>query len=188
MTADVQLTIVGWRHDEEYVSRIEAAIRAAPYPGNIRLVDPQPFASMAQIFAANQIVVLPSVAEPFGRVAAEAAASGLVTIVSDRTGYSECVVDGVHGCVFPAGNVPALQLCLERVMLDPEFARRLQREGRRHAAKCFSTARMVDEIEGFLASAVVSPTRCARFGKLTDASPATAAPSRGDDANRELVG
>jgi glycosyltransferase involved in cell wall biosynthesis len=53
-------------------------------------------------------LVLPSRFDSFGMVVAEALASGLPVIVSDRTGAKELVTEGSNGWVIPAEDVKAL--------------------------------------------------------------------------------
>ena len=176
-TEDMSLTLVGWRHDPDYVRQLEACIDAAAKPANIRLVDPVSFEQMPAVFAEHQILVLPSLVEPFGRVAAEGAAAGLVTIISDRAGISECLADRRHALIFSAGDVMSLTDCLAQIALNSQLAQHLQREGRRLARHFFSTTRMVDEIEAFLVSSVERTTAYDQHSHRTE--PGQAGPSGG---------
>lgn len=67
-------------------------------------------------------VVVPSLYEPFGMVALEAAATGAPLIVSDAGGLAEIIQDGRNGLVVPAGNPQALAAAIGRVVSSPAAA------------------------------------------------------------------
>lgn len=73
-----------------------------------------------QVFNSSDILVLPSLSESFGMVAAEAMARSLPVIASDESGISEYVVACGAGAVFEAGNVEALASILNQ-MLNKRF-------------------------------------------------------------------
>jgi glycosyltransferase involved in cell wall biosynthesis len=156
-TRDLQLTLVGWRHDPDYAKQVEAAIAAAPLPAQFRIDDPVDYAAVPALLARHEILVVPSQVDPLPRAAAEGMAAGLAVVLSANAGISELVVDGQHALIFSAGKVSALAQILRDVVLDPNLAQRLQREGRKHAQMYFSTKRMVDEMESFLADVLAAP-------------------------------
>ena len=63
---------------------------------------------MAEVFAAMDIVVLASDAEPCGRVILEAMASGKPVIATNSGGSPEMIMDGVTGYLFSPGDEAAL--------------------------------------------------------------------------------
>jgi glycosyltransferase involved in cell wall biosynthesis len=56
------------------------------------------------LIAAHDVVLVPSVAEPFGLVAVEAIASGRWVVASDVGGLRDIVVDGVNGTLVADGD------------------------------------------------------------------------------------
>lgn len=64
-------------------------------------VDPR---EIPALIAEHDIVLMPSVAEPFGLVAAEAIASGRWVVASDVGGLREIVADGVNGTLVSDGD------------------------------------------------------------------------------------
>jgi glycogen synthase len=149
-TSDLELTLAGWRHDEDYVEALRQAINAAPNPERFHIHDPVPFEAMPDLFGAHDILVVPSQVDPLPRVAAEGMAAGLPTVVSNQTGISRLLTDRKEALIFSAGDESALAQCLGEIMGNPDFAKTLSYQGRARAFDYFSTRRMVDEIEAFL--------------------------------------
>ena len=69
-------------------------------PG-LRDVEP---GEVPQLMAGHTIVLVPSVAEPFGLVAVEAIASGRWVVASDVGGLRDIVIDGVNGTLVADGD------------------------------------------------------------------------------------
>ena len=67
----------------------------------LRDVDP---AQVPDLMAAHDVVLVPSVAEPFGLVALEAIASGRWVVARDVGGLRDIVVDGVNGTLVRDGD------------------------------------------------------------------------------------
>jgi glycogen synthase len=82
-------------------------------------------------FAASDTVVVPSIYEPFGMVALEAAAAGAPLAVSATGGLAEIVEPGVTGMTFPAKDPAALADAVSTLLADGTAARRMAREARR---------------------------------------------------------
>jgi glycogen(starch) synthase len=66
--------------------------------------------------------VLPSLYEPFGIVALEAAAAGTPLITSTAGGLGEAVIDGVTGLSHPPGDVAALTEAIRELLASPAAA------------------------------------------------------------------
>jgi glycosyltransferase involved in cell wall biosynthesis len=83
-------------------------------------------------YCAADLLVLPSLFEPFGLVVNEAMLCGLPVVVSDRVGARfDLVRPGENGFVFPAGNVEALAAILRQSLPDMETRARLGAAARR---------------------------------------------------------
>ena len=91
----------------------------------LRDLDP---AEIPALIAAHDVVLVPSVAEPFGLVAVEAIASGRWVVASAVGGLRDIVIDGVNGTLVPDGDFAG---ALARVPdYDPEtIAHTVERYG-----------------------------------------------------------
>lgn len=94
--------------------------------------------NMPEIYAASDIVVLPSHREGFPNVPLEAAAMGLPVVVSDAVGCRDAVVQGQTGTVVPLGDVRALAEALRTYLDDPELRARHGQAGRQRAVQAFA--------------------------------------------------
>lgn len=92
------------------------------------------------------VAVLTSKSEGMPVSLMEAAACGVPAVATAVGGVPELVEDGVTGLLAPAGDAGALAAALERLLRDPELARRLGAAARRRAEERFSVARQVDRL------------------------------------------
>lgn len=84
------------------------------------------------IYAAADILVLPSHSEPWGVVVNEAMAMGCAVIVSERAGSSADLVEGRDtGLVVPPGDTVRLTAALREAVADPERLRLWRDNSRR---------------------------------------------------------
>ncbi len=80
--------------------------------------------------AAADCAVVPSIYEPFGMVALEAAAAGTPLVVANTGGLREIVEHGITGLTFAPGNPADLADAVTAVLSDEILARRLTRDAR----------------------------------------------------------
>ena len=81
---------------------------------------------LPSVYCASNLMVLPSLYEPFGLVVNEAMICGLPVAVSDRVGARfDLVRAGENGFVFPARDVDALAEILRRILPDREQQTRM---------------------------------------------------------------
>jgi glycosyltransferase involved in cell wall biosynthesis len=75
------------------------------------------------------VLVLPSVFEPWGLVINEVMNAGRAVVVSDRVGCGpDLVKNGENGYVFKAGDIAGLRLALDSILSNPEKCRALGRK------------------------------------------------------------
>ena len=92
--------------------------------------------TLPAVYAAADVLVLPSLSETWGLVVNEAMNLGCPAIVTERAGCAyELVVPGQTGWVFPPGNTGALRQCLEEALSDPERLHQIGENARRHVLK-----------------------------------------------------
>jgi len=95
-------------------------------------------AELRAVNAAADVAVVPSVYEPFGLVALEAAALGTPVVVSDTGGLAEIVVNGETGLTFPALDAAALADAVTEVLRSDVLARRVVRTAREVLARDYA--------------------------------------------------
>ena len=90
--------------------------------------------------------VLPSLAEPFGMVLAEAMAAGVPVVASRVDGMTEVVEDGVTGVLVPPGDPAALAAGIVRAL----EARDTMGPAAREAARRFDADAYADRVHRLL--------------------------------------
>jgi glycosyltransferase involved in cell wall biosynthesis len=90
------------------------------------------------------IFVLPSRAESFGSVFAEAALSCLTLVGTDVGGIPEQIEDGVNGLLVPVEDYVALSDALEKVISDPSYRYTLARSAWEKAKSEYSLTHVVN--------------------------------------------
>jgi glycosyltransferase involved in cell wall biosynthesis len=89
----------------------------------VRLAGPLPADRVAALYAAADLLVLPSRAEPYGMVVTEALARGVPVVASDVDGVPEALglaAGGTApGLLVPPGDVAALRAALREWLTDP---------------------------------------------------------------------
>jgi len=121
---------------------LEACARRAGLGDRLRLLGFR--SDLARIYAALDVVVLPSHSEGMPLAALEAMAAARPVVASQVGGLPEVVVDGETGLLFPPGNRRALVEALGALLADPGRRRRLGLSGRRRYEERFTLARMAD--------------------------------------------
>ena len=82
------------------------------YPGgNVHFLGP--VSDIAALFAAADIMTLPTWYDPFSNACLEALAAGLPVITTNANGFSEILTSEIHGSVVPAGDALALAEAIE---------------------------------------------------------------------------
>jgi glycogen(starch) synthase len=88
------------------------------------------------LYRVAEIVIVPSIYEPFGLVALEAMASGCLCVVADTGGLREVVPgDGTVGVRFPSRDSDALVTILEQFLTDDDARAQVVAEARDHVLR-----------------------------------------------------
>ncbi|CAH0117566.1 D-inositol-3-phosphate glycosyltransferase [Paenibacillus sp. CECT 9249] len=109
------------------------------------MLHPEQFMPFADIF------VLPSRAEAFGSVFAEAALCRLGLIGTDVGGISEQIEDGVNGLLVPPDDKSALCDAMQRLIEDAELRSRLSYAAWEKAKETYSLTRVIDQLRNIYA-------------------------------------
>ncbi|MGY1739518.1 MULTISPECIES: glycosyltransferase family 4 protein [unclassified Blastococcus] len=123
-------TLVGRAdRDPAFAAALERRVAAAGLAGRVRLTGPAPPAALARAYAAADLLVVPSRAEAYGMVAAEALAAGVPVLAAAVGGLPEAVgrtAAGVPGLLVPPGDPAALAGALARWLGDADLRARLR--------------------------------------------------------------
>lgn len=92
---------------------------------------------MPQLYAAMDIVVLPTYREGFPNVLMEAAAMGLPVVATRIPGCVDAVDDGVTGTLVPPRNAEALEAAIRTYLVEPDLRHRHGDAGRRRMLRDF---------------------------------------------------
>ena len=121
----------------------EQAIRCNIYEETIfygYMLHPEQFMPFFDIF------VLPSRAEAFGSVFAEAALCQLALVGTNVGGIAEQIEHGHNGLLVPPDDVPALTAALEKMLADPDYRQRLAHAAWEKAKKMYSLNRVIRQL------------------------------------------
>ena len=117
---------------------VPAGGAAGSIAGKILRIGSVPAVELRSLYAACDVLVVPSIAtptfrEPWGLVVNEAMNRGLPVIASDAVGAAAggLVRDGRNGLVVPAGDSDALAAAIRRLAADPALRARLGEAGAR---------------------------------------------------------
>jgi glycogen(starch) synthase len=111
------------------------------------------------LYRIAEIVIVPSIYEPFGIVALEAMASGCLCVVADTGGLREVVPgDGTVGLRFPREDAGALEEVLEQALSDEQTRAQVVAEAREHVLQFDWTevARRTGQVYGALVARTAS--------------------------------
>jgi glycosyltransferase involved in cell wall biosynthesis len=113
------LVIVG---DGEERAALERQAAATGF-SSIRFCGFRNQSELPRFFDLATVFVLPSRHEPWGLIVNEVMNAARAVVVSDDVGSAaDLIEDGVNGCIFPVGDVDALEKALRRVLDEPGAA------------------------------------------------------------------
>jgi glycogen(starch) synthase len=84
-----------------------------------------PETDLPAVLGAADVAVVPSLYEPFGIVALEAAVAGAPLVVADTGGLRDLAAAGIAAASVPPGNTAALGDAIGKLLVDPVAARRV---------------------------------------------------------------
>ncbi|MCU1392763.1 MAG: glycosyl transferase, group 1 [Ilumatobacteraceae bacterium] len=120
--------------DEGELAPVRAVLQAAHRAADVTIDDAVEPGKVAERLAACDLLVLPSVDEPFPMVVLETLAAGQPVVISDSCGLAPFVTDNGCGLVVPGDDLAALITAVRSLITDPE--RRLAMgEAGRHAVE-----------------------------------------------------
>lgn len=127
--------------------RLEAQIERLGLRDCVELLGAQPGDRVAQLMAAADIFVMPSITTPTGKkeglpyVLIEALACELPVVATALSGIPELIRHEQTGLLVPEQDATALADAVQRLIREPELARRLARAGRELVLRDFDVRR-----------------------------------------------
>ncbi|MEU4157197.1 glycosyltransferase family 4 protein [Actinoplanes sp. NPDC026670] len=108
---------------------------------------------LTALMGASDCYVVPSIYEPFGMVALEAAAAGTPVAAAGTGGLEEIIEHGVTGVKFPSGDPSALAEATGWVLGDRDYARSLALRARERVRADFNWPAIADRTAAVYAQA-----------------------------------
>jgi glycosyltransferase involved in cell wall biosynthesis len=113
-----------------FAAHVRRRVAASGLGGRIRMAGPVPPAAVGAVYAAADLLVLPSRAEPYGMVVTEALARGVPVIGSAVDGLPEALgrapSGDLPGTLVPPADPVALARALRCWLTEPQLRRRLR--------------------------------------------------------------
>jgi glycosyltransferase involved in cell wall biosynthesis len=125
-----QLEVVGGGSDEMVLRELAAEHGLAD---EVRFLGPLSRAEVARRYRAADMFTLPSSAEAFGNVFAEALASGLPIVGSSIGGIPDLVEHGTNGLLVQPGSIDALAAAIRYLADDPDLRKEMAQRNRAKA-------------------------------------------------------
>lgn len=136
---DVYLLVIG---DGPLRSRLEKYARQIQVTDKVRFLGERD--DVPSLLGHLEVVLLASAYEGLPNAVMEAMSAGRPVVATDIAGNRDLVVHGETGYLVPVGSVPDLAKFTNRLLDDPETARRYGEAGRRRVQSAFSVAAMID--------------------------------------------
>ncbi len=133
--------------NEAYVARLHDLVTRLGLGDRVSFLGER--SDVPEIMRALDVLLSPSVQEPFGRAVIEAMAMEVPVIATTVGGPAEIVTDGVQGYLRPPGEPRAWAQAVAMLVADPELAADMGRRGRERVLEAFTTeqhARVVVDI------------------------------------------
>lgn len=146
----VTLTLAGgtFYWDASYREELKELISARKLTNRIHMLDA--VENPIELLLDHHVLCLPSVQEPFGRVAAEAHACGLPVIASNSGGLPEIVEHGQTGILFRENDINELTSAMIRLIEEPGLAIRMGKNARLRAERFFDVDRQTEKLVAVL--------------------------------------
>ncbi|HLW63832.1 MAG TPA: glycosyltransferase [Gemmataceae bacterium] len=136
---------------------LEDVIAKLNLEGRFRLLGP--VADAPAFLASLDIAVLCSKSEGMSNALLEYMAAGRAIVATSVGANSKLLCDGEHGVLIHPNSIPELVAAIERLLKDPELARRIAASARQHVEACFSREAMCRRFEEFYSCLVHGTTK-----------------------------
>jgi glycosyltransferase involved in cell wall biosynthesis len=142
----VRLTIVGDQTDEGYVERCRGLVHELELQGRVFFEPSLPEKELFALFQAHDVLVFPSLFEPFALTLILGMEAGIPVVASLAGGTVDIVRERSTGMLFQPGDARGLAAAVVELASDPVL-RAVVSQGGRAAASPLTIEKMVDRIE-----------------------------------------
>ena len=143
-------------------SSLEYLLREFP---QFEYLGPKPMCELAEYMSASDVLVVPSLYEPFGLVVLEGMAAGCSMLVSAVGGPDELIEDGVNGLKVPPGDADAIKEAFEKLAGNRTLMNEMRRTNRRTGLKN-SWKKTAEKLSDLIIG--LTPKRKNLFGRILD--------------------
>lgn len=144
----VQLNIKGSADDLNFLDRLHKTISEFSLENEVKF---KPFSdSPESSILANDILLMCSKCEAYGRVTVEAMKLGVPVIGANTCGTAEIIEDKKSGLLFDSGNALSLAITIEQLIEDENLRREVVAGGKRRASEISGTKDFNDFLDSIL--------------------------------------
>ena len=158
------LLVVGaplFNRDDEYAAILTQTANELGVEGNVRMLGAR--RDVAAIMQALDLLIVNSIVEPFGLVAAEAMACGTPVIATKVGGLVEIIEHGETGWLVPPADEKALVRAILTLAYRPALRLQLAEQGQQSVKTRFSCERYLLELDALYMSLTNSVNRAGSF-------------------------
>jgi 1,4-alpha-glucan branching enzyme len=130
-----KLILVG---DGEERMSIKRKVNELGIKNKVKMLGYIPVSLLQKLYAEAEILVLPSIVEPFGIVVLEAMASGCIPIVTKSAGVAELIENNKDGLLVEPNDVEALCYKIKYLINNSELRRIMAKNARKKAESSLS--------------------------------------------------
>jgi glycogen(starch) synthase len=138
---------------------LRAQVRRLRIARAVRWLGFVPETDLPAVLGAADVAVVPSLYEPFGIVALEAAVAGAPLVVADTGGLRDLAAAGVAAASVPPGNAAALADAIGKLLVDPVAARRVAARAARIVRRDYTWPTVAVQTAAVYAQAAAEPVR-----------------------------
>lgn len=142
---EIELCVAGNFVDRDYEEQIQATLQSCHLSAIVHLLgyldDTRP------LLDTLDLLVLPSLNEPFGRVLIEAMLAGVPCLAANSGGVPEIITDGETGWLYPPKDTRALADQIAALMDDPARVDAVRQNAGRQAGERFTIEKQIRTLE-----------------------------------------
>jgi glycosyltransferase involved in cell wall biosynthesis len=136
------LSIVGEGEDKKYLQNLVAELEIGDWVTFL-----PPIREVENLYKENDVLLVPSLWEGFGMVAAEAMSAGRLVVASAAGGLKEIVEEGSTGFLFKKSDQKSFQNTLNYIYRNKKMMTQIVVRGKEFVENNFGVKKMVDEYE-----------------------------------------